>query len=73
MAVSMKDLGIDRLSAEERLALMHDIWESLASDAEMPVSEAQKQVLDRRLADLDRYPDNVLTWDEIKSGIREQR
>jgi putative addiction module component (TIGR02574 family) len=32
--MSMKDLGIDRLSAEERFALLQEIWESLANDIE---------------------------------------
>jgi putative addiction module component (TIGR02574 family) len=73
MAVSMKDLGIDRLSVEDRLALMHEIWDSLTADpAQIPLTEAQKHILDRRLADLERNPNNVLTWDEIKARVREQ-
>jgi len=36
MAMSMKDLGIDRLSAEDRLALVQEIWDSLAADMERP-------------------------------------
>lgn len=70
----MKDLGIDRLSAADRLALMQEIWDSLAADpAQLPISEAQKQILDRRLADLERNPTNVLTWDDIKARVRGQR
>lgn len=34
MAVTMKELGLDRLSADDRLALVQEIWDSLAVDAE---------------------------------------
>ena len=33
MASNMKDLGIDRLSLDERLDLMHEIWESVSEEA----------------------------------------
>jgi putative addiction module component (TIGR02574 family) len=74
MAVTMKDLGIDRLSADDRLALVQEIWDSLAADAvPIPLSEAQKQLFNRRLADLDRNPNDVLTWEQIKARVREHR
>jgi putative addiction module component (TIGR02574 family) len=74
MAVTMKDFGIDGLSPEDRLALVQEIWDSLAAEAaQIPLSEAQKAILDRRLADLDSNPNNVLTWDEIKARVRGQR
>jgi putative addiction module component (TIGR02574 family) len=30
----MKELGIDRLSLEERISLVREIWDSVASEAE---------------------------------------
>jgi putative addiction module component (TIGR02574 family) len=74
MAPTMKDLGIDRLSVADRLALVQEIWESIADTPEqVPLTEAQKQALDRRLADLEADPNNVLTWDEIKARVRGPR
>ncbi len=71
MVPTMKDLGIDQLSVGERIALVQEILESIAAAPELiPLTEAQKQVLDRRIAELDGNPDNVLTWEEIKTRIR---
>jgi putative addiction module component (TIGR02574 family) len=71
MKVSMTDLGIDRLSAEDRLALVQEIWDSLLHAPEqIPLPEDAKEMLDRRLADLDSNPENVLTWEEIKAHVR---
>jgi putative addiction module component (TIGR02574 family) len=74
MAPTMKDLGIDQLSVAERLALVQEIWDSIAAAPEgVPLIESQKGELDRRLADLDANRDNVLTWEEIQARIRGPR
>jgi len=71
MAVTMKDLGIDQLNFEDRLALVEEIWDSIASEpANLPISETQKQLIDQRIADLNANPRNVLTWEEIKQHIK---
>ncbi len=74
MAATMKSLGIDRLSVADRIALVQEIWDSIAaSPEEVPLTEAQKQEFDRRLADLEGNPNNVLTWDEIKTRVQGKR
>jgi putative addiction module component (TIGR02574 family) len=74
MAPTLQELGIDRLSVEDRLMLVHAIWDSIAaSPGDLPLTEAQKQILDCRLADLDANPQNVLTWEQIKAHVRGQR
>lgn len=61
MLVNMKNLGIDRLSSEERLALVQEIWDSLAEDAEQaPLTDAQRLELERRLAAQALDPTNVV-------------
>jgi len=74
MAPTMKELGIDRLSVTDRLTLVQEIWDSIADTPDpFPLTDAQKQLLDRRLADLEENPNNVLTWEEIKARVRGQR
>jgi hypothetical protein len=34
MSTTLESLGIDRLPLEEKIALAHDLWESIAADAE---------------------------------------
>ena len=74
MAPTMKDLGIDLLSLDDRLVLVEEIWNSIAAKPDaLPLTEDQKELLGRRRADLDANPDNVLTWDEIKRHVRRER
>jgi len=67
MSVSLKSLGIERLSVEERLALVEELWDSIA--AATPLTDAQRAELDRRLADHEAHPDEVVSWEEVKSSI----
>jgi len=67
----MKDLGIDRLSVAERIALVQEIWDSIRDNPPpVPLNEDLKRTLDRRLADLDANPHDVLTWEEIQARVR---
>lgn len=68
MPPTVEELGIDRLSFEDRLALVQAIWDSLAKEVEhAPVPEAQRQELERRLADSIARPDAVTPWEVIKA------
>ncbi|MDP2240639.1 MAG: addiction module protein [Burkholderiales bacterium] len=67
MSVSLKSLGIDRLSVAERLILVEELWESIA--ASTPLTGAQRAELDRRLADHEANPDDVVSWEEVQSSI----
>ena len=71
MGVSAKTLGIDRLNVDERLALVEEIWASICADAKaFPLTEGQRAELDRRVADDDAFPDDVVPWDEVKASVR---
>ena len=60
-----------KLPAEERMRLVEMIWESLVSDSpSLPLSEAHRTVLDERLAEHERDPDNVATREEVLAEAR---
>lgn len=62
------------MSLDDRIELVEAIWDSIAMETEkLELTEAQKHELDRRMADLDARPDDVLTWDEIKTRVRGRR
>jgi len=69
MSVSLKSLGIDRLGVEERIALVEEIWDSIAADsAAVPLTTPQRDELDRRLADHASHPNDVVSWDLRRSS-----
>src|SRR5262249_35716391 len=70
MGPTMKDLGIDRLSAKQKLALALEIWESLGDDRPPgPLSENQRADLARRDAELEAHPEIALTWEQIRASV----
>jgi putative addiction module component (TIGR02574 family) len=65
------NVGIRSLTAEQRLALIGDIWDSLAP-AEIPLSKEQREELDRRLDDLATDPHPGIPWDGVLQKVRER-
>lgn len=68
----MLDLDIKRLSREERLNLIEELWDSLApTQDQLALSDAQRNELDERLDEMDS--DNALgiPWDQMLEQIRE--
>lgn len=43
------------------------IWDSLPERPESLLSEGQRRELERRAADADANPDDVVPWDEVKA------
>jgi putative addiction module component (TIGR02574 family) len=63
-----EELGIDRMSLDDRLALAHEILDGITEEAERtPLTEGQRRELDRRLADSQARPDAVTPWEEVKA------
>jgi len=59
------------LSPAEKLQLVEDLWDDLASNPDaVPVHDWQKQELARRKTNLMKNPASGLTWEEVKQRIR---
>jgi putative addiction module component (TIGR02574 family) len=63
------------LSVDERLQLVGDIWDSIADEANanpelLPLSEAERAELDRRVAEFDSNPTTGVPMDNVLEGIR---
>ncbi len=62
------------LPVPERLQLVEDLWDSIASDQEsLPDHPAVIEEIRRRRARFDANPDSGVTWDEMKKRIRSGR
>ena len=59
-----------QLSVSERIQLAEDIWDSIAEAGALPLTEAQRQELDRRLADAEANPGVGTPWDAVKARLR---
>jgi putative addiction module component (TIGR02574 family) len=60
-----------KLPAEERLRLVEIIWASLATEpSSVPLGIAHRAVIDERLAEHERDPDDIVSRDEILADAR---
>lgn len=71
MLPKLAALGIDRMSVEERIALVNAIWDSIAADSHPPLlTETQCSELTRRLEDLEANPEDVVPWHQVQNEAR---
>jgi putative addiction module component (TIGR02574 family) len=71
MSPTLKALGIDQLSIAQRILLVEDIRDSIAPEAEqIPLTEAQKQDLQRRIEAYEANPKAGSTWEEVKARLQ---
>jgi putative addiction module component (TIGR02574 family) len=59
------------VSSSEKLQLVEDLWDDLASEPEgVPVHEWQRLELARRKSNLQNNPASAIGWDEVKRRVR---
>jgi putative addiction module component (TIGR02574 family) len=61
-----------RLTPDERLDLIGQLWDSLG-DADIPLPEAQKAELARRLSSLDQDRAHAVTWEQLRAELARRR
>ncbi|HSW02265.1 MAG TPA: addiction module protein [Sedimentisphaerales bacterium] len=65
---------IARLSVPERILLLEDLWDSIASDeSSVPVPQSHRDELDRRLTQYEKDPGRLLTLDDLRAKIEARR
>lgn len=68
MARTLTKEEIFELSAEERLHLIETLWDSL-SPADVPVPDRHKRLVEERLEDHRRNPDDSVSWEELEEEL----
>jgi putative addiction module component (TIGR02574 family) len=59
---------IRAMNIDDRIRLVQAIWDTIAEDAgQVELTEAQIQELERRLADDDANPEDVIPWETVKA------
>ncbi len=69
MTAILEELGIDRMTIVERIALAQEILDSVA--AEQPrasLSEAKRHELGRRIADQAANPEDGVPWEDVEAS-----
>lgn len=60
-----------RLPLDQRIDVVQEIWDSVAADTDaVPLTPEQAEELDRRLAEHERNPTDVVAWSEAEKRIR---
>jgi putative addiction module component (TIGR02574 family) len=69
--MSQPAVNLDKLTPQEQLRLLEQIWERLSRTPEaLPLTDPQRQELDRRLDDLEAGNDSGIPWNEVLRRLR---
>ena len=70
MSPTLEELGIDKLTTDERLMLAQDILESVMEERPgSSLTPAKRDELRRRVAELDANPTDVVSWEDVQASI----
>jgi putative addiction module component (TIGR02574 family) len=59
-----------RLPAGEKIRLVQQLWDEIAEEAaNLPLSDAQRRLLDERIADDEANPEDVEPWSTVRDDI----
>lgn len=73
MSALLTSLGIDRLSVEDRLQLVGEIWDSIRPAVEqLPITQSDRYEFERRLKALKADPVNVVPWEVVEARALER-
>jgi putative addiction module component (TIGR02574 family) len=64
---------IQHLTKEEKLQLVEDLWDAIAAmPDDLPVSDEEKAILDKRFNAHSESPEDALTLEEFKKRLAER-
>jgi putative addiction module component (TIGR02574 family) len=62
------------MSVEEKIDYVQALWDRIAADeAQVPVPDWHREVLDERLADYKARPDQGRPWEEVEADLLKRR
>ncbi len=74
MEQCLRPSEIRKLSVAERILIVEEIWDSIAAEQEsVQVTEAQKTILDSRIASSNASPEEGKSWEEVKRRLETSR
>ena len=68
------EIDINKLSPDERLDLIEELWDSLCADpSKIPLTDAQARELDRRLDEMEKDNTPGIPWETVVAQIRDRK
>lgn len=71
MSLSDVPPEILNLPVADRLELVAKIWDSIASEGLPPLTQAQRDLIDERIAEADSDPQSRIPADEVFNDLRQ--
>jgi putative addiction module component (TIGR02574 family) len=74
MDKSMIISEIQKLSIDEQIDLVQDIWDGIAAQAEqVPLTRRQKRLIDKSLREYEKNPAAATHWEEVMERLRRRK
>ena len=74
MQPTVASLGLDKLTVEDRVRLIHELYDSIPTKADcFELSEQEMLELDQEIADCRLHPEKGKTWEETKRELNALR
>lgn len=65
------NINIQQLSQSERILLAEELWDSVAKNQDdLKVTDAQKKILDERMAAYKASPNDGTPWEEVRNEMK---
>lgn len=72
--MSKISIEIEQLTVSERLDLIGEIWDSIPdAEYEDHLTPQQQAELDETIAEVERCPEQCVTWEEVMKEVRAQK
>jgi putative addiction module component (TIGR02574 family) len=74
--LSLDDVSLDAvrsMTVADRLELIGKIWDTIGPDDDVPLTDWQKKLLDERMEQHRKNPDDVYTAEEFRERLRRRR
>jgi putative addiction module component (TIGR02574 family) len=74
VSLIVNDFDFSRLSAEERILLAQELWDSVHQDAQAaPLTPQQRAELDRRFSQLESGEVPGIPWEQLRESLLPKR
>lgn len=68
--IKINAAALEHLTVRERVRLVQDLWDSLRPSVDrLPLTEEQRELVARRLAEHRADPDSSLSWEELRARL----